>query len=115
VQCCSRSARRTGIWGGLWSFPEVAAHEDPALACDRIVRVTPLATHRGTPFRHTFSHFRLVATPVFLDVPAVPAHVLEDDRLIWYKPGGANLGFAAPVKRLLDALHEATDTRWSEQ
>jgi A/G-specific adenine glycosylase len=48
-----------GIWGGLWSFPEVPAHEDAALACDRIVRVTPLATRRGTPFRHTFSHFRL--------------------------------------------------------
>ncbi len=105
-----------GIWGGLWSFPEITAHEDPALACDRIVRVTPLASHRGTPFRHAFSHFRLVATPVFLDVPAVPAHVLEDDRLIWYKPGGANLGFAAPVKRLLDALHEAADTSpWSDR
>ncbi|MCG3171804.1 MAG: Adenine DNA glycosylase [Pseudomonadales bacterium] len=106
----------SGIWGGLWSFPEIPAHEDAALACDRIVRVAPLGARRGNAFRHTFSHFHLEATPVFLEVPAVPAHVLADDRLIWYKPGGGNLGFAAPVKRLLDALHEAPDViAWSDR
>lgn len=97
----------SGVWGGLWSFPEVGADEDPARACDRIVRVSPCEVRPGTPFRHTFSHFRLVATPVFLEVRAVPEHVRQDDRLIWYTPGSENRGFAAPIARLLDAIHEA--------
>lgn len=96
----------SGIWGGLWSFPEIAMREDPGLACDRIVRVMPLTARAGVPLRHAFSHYRLVATPVFVGVSGVPAHVREDERLLWYTPARKNLGIAAPIRRLLDALHQ---------
>jgi A/G-specific adenine glycosylase len=98
----------TGIWGGLWSFPEIPEREDPAIACDRLTGTAPASLRRGTPFRHTFSHFHLDATPVFLRVGAVRARVMEDQRLIWYKPGHERLGFAAPVKRLLDGMTRET-------
>jgi hypothetical protein len=53
---------------------------------------------------------------MFLAVGAVRAQVMEDQRLIWYKPGDKPLGFAAPVKRLLDALaNEGTELEMSQQ
>ena len=94
-----------GIWGGLWSFPQIDHDADPITACDRIAGTAPVSTQRGSTFRHTFSHFHLDATPVFLEVDRTPLHVMEDQRLIWYKPGERALGFAAPVKRLIDALN----------
>jgi len=106
----------TGIWGGLWSFPEIAEREDPSLACDRLTGAPPAGMRRGQPLRHTFSHFHLDATPVFLAVGALRAHVMEDRRLIWYKPGQNSLGFAAPVKRLLDGMaQEAADLETEQQ
>jgi A/G-specific adenine glycosylase len=93
-----------GIWGGLWSFPEIGADDDAASACEHIAGEAPLAVQRGTPFRHTFSHFHLDITPVHLAVPGLIGHVLEDQRLAWYKPGQRALGLAAPVKKLIDAL-----------
>lgn len=104
-----------GIWGGLWSFPEIAVNEDPATACDRIVRVAALEIRYGTAFRHAFTHFRLEATPVFIRVVDVPPFLREDERLIWHQPGSGNRGFPAPVRRLLDVLHDGLDTLpWNE-
>ena len=94
----------TGIWGGLWSFPQIDADENAAQICDRMLGCTPLRMRPGTPFRHTFSHYHLDATPVFLEVRGAAPHVSDDPRLLWYRPGARELGFAAPVKRLLDAL-----------
>ncbi|MFX6334940.1 NUDIX domain-containing protein, partial [Acinetobacter baumannii] len=55
-----------GLWGGLWSFPEVCYEED-ALAWGqhhygsamRIIDTLPV-------FRHTFSHFHLDITPLLM-------------------------------------------------
>jgi A/G-specific adenine glycosylase len=94
----------TGIWGGLWSFPEIDHGADPATACDRITGEAPGSLRHGTVFRHTFSHFHLDVSPVHIRVPGLGRHVLEDQRLAWYKPGQRALGLAAPVKKLIDAL-----------
>ena len=93
-----------GIWGGLWSFPETGTDKDPAVICDRLVGSLPGHVRRGTPFRHTFSHYHLDVTPVHLSVPLEHHHVMEAEQRIWYRPGAQALGLAAPVKRLLDAL-----------
>jgi len=94
----------SGIWGGLWSFPEAAPEEDAGLLCDRISGARPRREHTGTPIRHTFSHYHLDATPVYLTVDSEPAHVMEDSRLTWFRPGTRTLGLAAPVKRLIETL-----------
>jgi len=98
----------SGIWGGLWSFPEIGENDDPVTACDRITGAPPASVRRGEPLRNTFSHFRLDATPVFLGAGAERHTVMEDARLIWYKPGNRALGLAAPVKRLIDTLDAAS-------
>jgi A/G-specific adenine glycosylase len=93
-----------GIWGGLWSFPQIEMEEDPAGACEALVAENPRRLQAGPPFRHTFSHFHLDLSPVHIEVGGDDAAVLEAQKLAWYKPGTRELGLAAPVKRLIDAL-----------
>ncbi|HEX7324248.1 MAG TPA: A/G-specific adenine glycosylase [Rhodanobacteraceae bacterium] len=91
-----------GVWPGLWSLPET----DTAAAAGR--RATDLADLSGsTPaelpvVRHTFTHFRLQATPIeWRNVQPRPV-VADEPALRWCTPGDlANLGLPAPVRRLL--------------
>jgi len=90
----------TGIWGGLWSLPEL----------DTIEALEPLAQRYAldlgerralAPFSHTFSHFRLSLEPWLIEVRENALFVSEDNYL-WYnlqqpKP----VGLAAPVVKLL--------------
>ncbi len=95
----------SGIWGGLWSLPELSAHTTPEeWAVSFGARLHALAT--WSPLRHTFSHFHLDITPLHLAV-AAPARVMEAERGLWYKPELSNqLGLPAPVARLLKALEQ---------
>jgi len=93
-----------GIWGGLWSFPQIEAHEEPVAACETLTGETPQSLREGAPFRHTFSHFHLALAPLHIAVEGAAHHALEAAKLAWYKPGSRELGLAAPVKRLIDAL-----------
>ena len=91
----------TGIWGGLWSFPEVAtggcistwSHSNYT---GEVIRERPLEA-----FRHTFSHFHLDITPIIAWVK--PSHqVMDRDDLAWYNLTSAQqLGIASPIKKLL--------------
>ena len=56
----------SGIWGGLWSLPEV----EPAAAAGFVhgLGLRVLATRPLEPFLHGFTHFRLRAQPLRLDV-----------------------------------------------
>jgi A/G-specific adenine glycosylase len=101
-----------GIWGGLWSFPELDADTDIDRWCeDRLGLVVEHA--EGWPVvRHSFSHFHLDITPVLARVAAAPpGRVMDDGRRVWYNPWQADeRGLAAPVGKLieqyLDRQHE---------
>lgn len=91
----------TGIWGGLWSLPEFDSVEfasDWCIANDvAIVGQQLLATRR-----HTFSHYHLDYTPLFLQTNGARNNVMEANRTVWYKAEQINdLGLPAPVKQLL--------------
>lgn len=93
----------TGIWGGLWSFPEAADHLDLADTCDRLgIRIR--SQKAAAPRRHTFSHYHLDYTPVFIS--AGSAHRISDqDDSRWLNPADTRgHGVPAPVKKLLDTL-----------
>jgi A/G-specific adenine glycosylase len=95
-----------GIWGGLWSFPEVAADVDPLnYALDHwgsAANADAWITHR-----HTFSHYHLDITPILLQLEKVHDRIMASNRLIWYNTGQPpSVGLAAPVKRLLRQLAE---------
>lgn len=94
----------TGIWGGLWSFPESNAAD----YTDTLNKVFQFAGADAQPWeimRHTFSHFHLDITPVIIRVNRKNELIMEDDRYVWYnvcKPDAR--GMAAPVSRLLKRL-----------
>ncbi|MBK6960063.1 MAG: A/G-specific adenine glycosylase [Gammaproteobacteria bacterium] len=96
----------TGIWGGLWSFPECPPEADIASRCDAL-GYRALGWQAGTARRHVFSHYRLDYTPV--EVTVVPGFAVADgDTRRWVLPASPDaLGLPAPVKALLAELGDA--------
>ena len=83
----------TGIWGGLWCFPE-----------KRLDDHCIFEMHKAQPVElprllHTFTHFKLSITPFLQDVSTkkdIP------DSLIWVQPNKVlELGIPAPVKKVI--------------
>jgi len=100
----------TGIWGGLWSFPELGegldSVEELAQGLTGRLPITGQLREQWDSFRHTFSHYHLDITPVLIDVESLPASVGEA-AVCWYSLAAPpSLGLAAPVKSLLDKLRE---------
>jgi A/G-specific adenine glycosylase len=94
----------TGVWGGLWGFPEctradVREHARRALGLDIVPR-------KAWPsMRHGFSHFDLVITPVPARVVGDNGRAMENGEAVWYNVAHSlDRGVAAPVNLLLEQL-----------
>ena len=95
----------TGIWGGLWSFPECAHESDITQWCAQHLQLA-VQTQKTLPdLRHTFSHFHLDITPII--VRARHVGIMDSTQYIWYNTREPiACGLPAPVKSLLDNLGE---------
>lgn len=98
----------SGIWGGLWSFPELAGDPPSDAEINRWCREQlghqVKISERWPVLRHSFSHFHLDIEPVWLHSKQAVARV-ADDQATWFSPAApAALGLAAPVKQLLERL-----------
>jgi len=93
----------SGIWGGLWSFPEIDADTNAQeYVQDKIGEIADVETWNA--WRHTFSHYHLDITPVLIQLIKSPKAIGEA-KIHWYNPQQPDaLGLAAPVKKLLDKL-----------
>ncbi len=91
-----------GIWGGLWSLPEVDDVDD---WCWRVLHASPGDAEARDTVRHSFSHFDLDIRPVVVRVDAVSRKVADSPDATWHslgdKPPG---GIAAPVQKLINTL-----------
>ena len=90
----------TGIWGGLWSLPEIEVGTNPAEHC-LTLGIDTTAQQALGEHRHTFSHYHLDISPTVLKAKN-NQQIMEASQQLWYnttKP--AKVGLAAPVKRLL--------------
>jgi A/G-specific adenine glycosylase len=97
----------TGVWGGLWSLPEIA-HGRPLDAwCREHMGLGVCDIEEWSCVQHTFSHFHLEITPVLARAEHVADGVREPHNRIWCKPEGRGVwGLAAPVERLLQRYTE---------
>ncbi len=96
-----------GVWGGLWSFPELAADEALESGCVERLGCDVQLVDEWHAIRHTFTHFQLQITPVLAITNEHPAGVMEGSARLWYKPDSRDeLGFAAPVERLLQRIND---------
>jgi A/G-specific adenine glycosylase len=91
-----------GIWGGLWSLPELAVDGNPVLHCQNRFGYAAHAPQSLAPIRHSFTHFRLHIQPVRLHIG--PRQDKPAGHL-WLTPANA-LGAAlpAPVRKLVASL-----------
>ncbi len=91
-----------GVWGGLWSFPEIGATEEVESWCrahglDRIGVVV-----EKPRLTHTFTHFRLAITPLEIVVHDTARTLMDSDRWLWYNINEPKrVGLAKPVEKLL--------------
>ncbi len=95
----------SGIWGGLWCFPEVDDAQTSLERCLDLWGIAPIKVAPQSGFRHTFSHYHLDITPIIVELHTTPDTVMEAPRQLWYnldKP--PQIGLAAPVASLLETL-----------
>lgn len=99
----------SGIWGGLWGFPECAVDADTAEWCRQALGLKIAPQTPWPLLRHTFSHFHLHITPIPAKCLGADNRVMENSAAVWYKPYAPDArGLAAPVKRLLEQLRKAS-------
>jgi A/G-specific adenine glycosylase len=100
----------SGIWGGLWSFPELGAAEQSdwtiSAWCRENLGHQVTISERWPMLRHTFSHFHLDIEPVLLQSEKSTTRVADDNSTWFSLATPAALGLAAPVKQLLRQLAE---------
>ncbi|APZ43609.1 A/G-specific adenine glycosylase [Acidihalobacter ferrooxydans] len=94
----------SGLWGGLWSFPEVSSRVEADAWLERAAGAGGVWQELEA-FTHTFSHFRLRIHPLLADTETLVASGVKDGPQVWYKPGlSPPGGIAAPVAQLAHAL-----------
>lgn len=120
-----------GVWGSLYSLPEVdhgkdGTHGRPPPNSVRatggrptcvaltlpsglpVLRFENEPPHQLEPITHGFTHFKLNIVPLRLRVESVESGAADSDRWLWYSiDDPAEVGLAAPVKRLLMQLEES--------
>ena len=94
-----------GIWGGLWSVPELSGEPDK-----KAIRAFYRKHYQGVlpeyrllaSFRHTFSHYHLDIFPIVIEVKQAQAKVMEGAQQIWYNPRQPDpVGLPKPIQSIV--------------
>jgi len=96
--------RPLGIWGGLWSLPELALDEDVRDAVKARFGADVTVRDQLPPIAHGFTHFTLTLHPQRLSARRWPSRA-ETPGTIWLAPADARgAALPAPIKKLLRSL-----------
>jgi A/G-specific adenine glycosylase len=92
-----------GIWGGLYSLPELSADDSPREWCARALGARVAEERELATIEHAFTHFDLDLVPRLVKLAAWPTAVAERDDWHWCRPGTPlSVGVPAPVAALLN-------------
>lgn len=109
----------TGIWGGLWCFPELVhsvtqQNKKSSTTCElqqsikQSLGFNIKASNPWPNVKHSFTHFHLTITPVPARLLGAQPAIMENPGTVWYNPSEPDQrGLAAPVKKLLQRLGES--------
>lgn len=98
-----------GIWGGLWSFPELDIELDAQLHSASELGKQTLRIETWDTYRHTFSHYHLDIQPTRLKLTGQATQIMEAKEQLWYNIDDPQaIGLCAPVKKLLSKLQRNT-------
>jgi A/G-specific adenine glycosylase len=97
----------SGIWGGLWSLPELGERSIDDW-CDTTLGAAAKEVLSWDVLRHSFSHYDLDIQPIVVRIESRAGKVADAGAATWYSlddapPGG----FAAPVKKLINQLKKS--------
>jgi len=98
-----------GIWGGLWSLPELAADDfkqtkkRSVWLQQHLLKSTGKAKKVGA-FRHTFSHYHLDISVYELPVTPTAVAIMEEGHTLWYNGEQWPGGMAAPMNKIKPLL-----------
>lgn len=98
-----------GIWGGLWSLPEIAGQpmqKNISAFCRQHFQLKAQDFLSLTPFRHTFSHYHLEIFPIMIECKAkLLDKTIEATQQIWYNPSKPDsVGLPKPIQLIMSTL-----------
>jgi len=93
----------TGIWGGLWSLPEMLMDDNIEQSCMQRWGIQVDRISELPAFRHSFSHFHLDISPCVIAVKAIPQQISEAQTCEWQALALIR-AVATPVRYILDQL-----------
>ena len=99
-----------GIWGGVWSFPELAAGADIVPHCRDQLGCEVAKPEALAPLAHGFTHFRLAIEPWHCAVVRRLPVLREPDYVWMPRAAAAEAAIPVPVKKILSRL-PATEAR----
>ena len=93
-----------GIWGGLWSFPELETNQEIQEWCDKTVGNNLKSLEYGDKMIHGFSHFELEIKPIIIKINK-PLKKQKNHKII-SKRQIYKLGVPKPVQSIIKGLGE---------
>jgi len=97
----------SGIWGGLWSVPEISG--DAAEWCLAQFGVRPQHIERLPARRHTLTHLQLNIQPVIMQLNGAINQAGDPAQQRWLALDDlATIGLPAPIKHILTAILTVT-------
>lgn len=91
----------TGIWGGLWSLPEVESKARASAICRGRYGVQLARAESMPAVEHGFTHFALTIRPMLYRVQYRTLHASESSALWLDLDALGGVALPAPVKRIL--------------
>lgn len=95
----------TGLWGGLWTFPQLDTQALAAAWVDARFAGASSGHRMLATYAHAFTHFDLQLQPMLVQLPQAALAVAEAAGYCWYdvrRP--ARIGLTKPAVALIDAL-----------
>ncbi len=96
----------SGIWGGLWSLPEVD-HEGAIELWQQsfLALSVPPARIQQRVIRHQFTHYSLDISLAIVELEQLPAQISDEQNYAWVALSNlANHGLPTPVRKLLASM-----------
>lgn len=100
----------TGVWGGLWTFPQFETREAALAWAHGRFTGEPAAVEALAAYEHAFTHFDLTLHPIVVQVRS--QRIEEAAGFVWYDMRmPARIGLAKPVVDLIRQLQQVFATR----
>ena len=94
----------SGIWGGLWSLPELADGAQVLAHCRTIYGCSIAAPQPLAPLAHGFTHFRLQIQPLLCRVEKLTPAARETGQMWLSLEEAHGAAIPVPVRKLIERL-----------